>query len=234
MRKIVLAVMVGAAVGLVLSLSQRPRTKRVETTEDDSTGGGALIPGAPPASRDPVAAIRDGVGKEQPLPPRLNGAKVPNNQNERGYDPVRLAEQVGGTSYTIFRSEVRDRAWATEREAAILPLVERDLKTAGVQAQVTTECRYLSCVLTVVASNMTDLRQANRAMQFALLGSSYEPSPFTENPDGTGSFRATIAFEAQDRDPKTWENSYREKRRQRLSLLRQEKRPPDYPPIPEE
>jgi hypothetical protein len=144
------------------------------------------------------------------------------------------AEAAPRTIATIFDGETREPAWAGRREAALRALVERDLRRAGVDARlVNIECRHSTCELTFAGSDPHEAVQANRFMQYALLGSAYEPGPFL-SADGATIFSARIAFEARDRDHDTWKQAYRERRRERLARLRRAGIPAGYPPLPRE
>jgi hypothetical protein len=225
MRRMVIVCALGIVLGVVLWKTRH--------------GGRSPAPAAP-AETTAVHAPRPGLPRRlaSRAAPRLvapsSGGQIANDQFSPGYDAVKLTQATSSSLATIFYGEVRDPQWAPQREAAIKPIVQRDLKAAGLDAElVKTECRHSTCELTFTGSDRDQVRQANRAMQYALLGAVYEPGAFSSQ-DGRATFTARVAFDEQERDPDAWDRGYQQRRRDRLALLRREGVPDGYPPLPPE
>jgi hypothetical protein len=213
----------GIVIGVALWKAQHSTIERAARSPADVVEAPAPPPPRASAQRPRTAAPR--------LAAPSSGGQIANDQFTQGYDAVKLAHATSSSTATIFYSEIRDPQWATRREAAITPIIERDLKTVGVDTQLAKiECRHSTCELTFTSTDKNELRQANRAMQYALLGSIYAPGSFgTRN--GQATFTVTVAFDQEERDHDAWERTYKDRRKQRLALLRREGVPAGYPPL---
>jgi hypothetical protein len=224
MHKMLFVTLAGVLLG-VLIWRMRPSVDRPRPSER---------PPAAAASPTPAPRMPRGVERSVPNLKASSSSDIPSDQNHPRYDATKLAGANSLSLATIFYGEIRDPAWAGKREADMKPIVERDLTVTGVKAQmVKTECKHSTCEITFTSSDMRELHQANRAMQYGLLGTVYEPGAFGTK-GGVPYFTARIAFDSVERDHQGWEQAYRDRRRDRLAMLRKAGVPAGYPPLPPE
>jgi hypothetical protein len=222
-RKVWLAAVVGIIAGLLL---WKVRQARRPVAADPVAGEWSAREADSPAK----TAVRRGASVPKfvdlaPEPP-------PSEQNARPHDEAGAAPSTSNSLSALFRSEARDPVWAPEREAAIEPLVTRDLQASGLHAELAkVECRQFTCQLIFSSKEPEQLKQVNRFMQYALLGSVYEPGTFSFS-QGTGYFSMRVAFDATERGAEAWRRGYDRRRKERLDVLRRDGVPPGYPPLP--
>lgn len=224
MKKLLVSVLIGFAVGLLLWKVRRPSP----TLE----ASGTTNPDRPATAREP--AQRRGTALPKLVPTTPPAPPVVTNQNAPSYNAATVIVGNNMSVTSVFRSETRDPQWAGQREADITSLVERDIAAAGLPSKLSRiECRHSTCELTFTSDKPEALKQTNRLLQYALLGSVYEPGGFGQS-NGVQNFTARVAFGAEQRDRGQWQAIYKDQRKQRLEMLRREGVPPGYPPLPTE
>jgi hypothetical protein len=221
-RKVWLAAVVGIIAGLLLWRVGQPARRPVAAEPSEGEW----------AAREADSPAKTAVRRVARVPKFVDLAPGPLPTEQHDRPAGGAAPSTSNSLSALFRSEARDPVWAPEREAAIEPLVTRDLQASGLRAELAqVECRQSTCQLIFSSKEPEQLKQVNRFMQYALLGSVYEPGTFSFS-QGTGYFSLRVAFDTTEREAEAWRRGYDRRRKERLDVLRRDGVPPGYPPLP--
>lgn len=223
------AILLGAATGLLTRPTASPNAtarqsrtaNEIGRTSSSGTRGFGKTPGPAPR-RAAIPNIESGSP-----PKRL----VTSDPGARDYDAAEAAQALGLSVRALFDSEPRNDLWAPAMEAALTDQIGRDLEAAGLDMAARSECRQMTCRITLDATDKEQLKRGQVLLQYVPLGMVFEPGETRGN--GRNFY---LALTKDEHGVDAWRQEYRVTRASWLAKRKAEASsyPEWFPPIPSE